>query len=996
MKRIDLRYPIIFLITAVIFVTAAAVLLPFAHAESKITGISITLKDSTLDSSDTVVARVYRDGKEQLAEYYDVYDHGNMTLTVKYSDGTSKKLSGEQIARFESQSGALLNISDGQNDSPWGLGAHTVTYTMAGCSTKATYTVEKNKIASISVKPYSPVKPLYHFSGEYRAFSDNGSVDKYFRYALEDFDYKITLKYTNGTSLSCPLSELYEKTGYTAEFSHDKTELSVGKHTGYCTVNGVTCGFTFEIVKNTVASISLHFDGEIPTLKYPDDGRFVTDSNGKKYFRYYYDRSALRATVTYTDGSKKDMPLGELSYLLHGELILDDGQEQEPWLPGNKTVKGCFNGVETSVGVIVAPANVTGVKASAVSFDSAKVSWDPVPAEGYSVELYTDGAWKTLYTAKYGEIETIISGLPAGSSCKAGVRAFNTINGVKSYTTRQAVTFTTPADPSQPPADVSGFKVKETTLSSLTLSWNVSTDADGYILEINKSGKWAGYEIPAKTSSYKISGLSPNVKYSVRIKAYRNEGGNTLYSGLSEVEGVTAMSRVTGFSVASKSASSLKLQWTKNPDANSYVIEILSGGKWIGYEAAGSAVTYTVNGLSAGTAYDLRIRPVAKADGKTVYGEYTTLSAVTALKDMSGFKLHTRGIGALKFSWDKNTSSTGYQLQIYKGGKWVTYNIKSGGTTAYVISGLSAGTKYNVRIRPMKTISGTTVYGSYKTITAITSPSNMSGFKLHTRGIGALKFSWSRNTSATGYQLQIYKGGKWVTYNIKSGGTTAYVISGLSAGTKYNVRIRPMKTISGTTVYGSYKTITAITSPSNMSGFKLHTRGIGALKFSWSRNTSATGYQLQIYKSGKWVTYNIKSGATTAYTISGLSAGTKYNVRIRPMKTISGTTVYGSYKTITAITAPSNMSGFKLAAQGRNSLKIGWSKNASATGYQLQIYKGGKWVTYTISGNTKTSYTVKSLSAGTKYKFRIRAYKKIGTSTVYGNFSATKTFSTKR
>ena len=369
---------------------------------------------------------------------------------------------------------------------------------------------------------------------------------------------------------------------------------------------------------------------------------------------------------------------------------------------------------------------------------------------------------------------------------------------------------------------------------------------------------------------------------------------------------------------------------------------------------------------------------------------------VLSVERVSDFSLTDRASSSLTFSWNKVYGATGYMIQIYKNGKWIGYNISDSDMTSYTVSGLSAGTKYKVRICAMIVTDTETVSGAYNEISAITSPSNMNGFKLHTRGIGALKFSWSRNTSATGYQLQIYKGGKWVTYNIKSGGTTAYVISGLSAGTKYNVRIRPMKTINGTTVYGSYKTITAITSPSNMSGFKLHTRGIGALKFSWSRNTSATGYQLQIYKGGKWVTYNIKSGSTTAYVISGLSAGTRYNVRIRPMKTISGTTVYGSYKTITAITAPKNMSGFKLAAQSKNSLKIGWSKNASATGYQLQIYKGGKWVTYTISGNTKTSYTVKSLSAGTKYKFRIRAYKKIGTSTVYGNFSATKTFSTKK
>ncbi|MFR2154836.1 MAG: hypothetical protein ACLS48_09470 [[Eubacterium] siraeum] len=47
-------------------------------------------------------------------------------------------------------------------------------------------------------------------------------------------------------------------------------------------------------------------------------------------------------------------------------------------------------------------------------------------------------------------------------------------------------------------------------------------------------------------------------------------------------------------------------------------------------------------------------------------------------------------------------------------------------------------------------------------------------------------------------------------------------------------------------------------------------------------------------------------------------------------------------------------------------MTLKWNKGTTASGYQLQQYKDGKWVTiYTGTKATNTSYTVKNLKAGT-------------------------------
>ncbi len=67
-----------------------------------------------------------------------------------------------------------------------------------------------------------------------------------------------------------------------------------------------------------------------------------------------------------------------------------------------------------------------------------------------------------------------------------------------------------------------------------------------------------------------------------------------------------------------------------------------------------------------------------------------------------------------------------------------------------------------------------------------------------------------------------------------------------------------------------------------------------------------------------------------------------------------------------------------------------WNKNTSASGYEIEQYKSGKWVNVAkITGNATTSYTVKGLAAGTAgYQFRIRAYRTEGKNKVYSGYSS--------
>ena len=79
----------------------------------------------------------------------------------------------------------------------------------------------------------------------------------------------------------------------------------------------------------------------------------------------------------------------------------------------------------------------------------------------------------------------------------------------------------------------------------------------------------------------------------------------------------------------------------------------------------------------------------------------------------------------------------------------------------------------------------------------------------------------------------------------------------------------------------------------------------------------------------------------------------------------------------------------KCTAKTSSDIKLQWDKNTSADGYVLDVYDGTKWKSVkTFTSNSDTSFDVAGLQAGTTYKFRLRAYKTLGSVTEYSAYSA--------
>ena len=399
---------------------------------------------------------------------------------------------------------------------------------------------------------------------------------------------------------------------------------------------------------------------------------------------------------------------------------------------------------------------------------------------------------------------------------------------------------------------------------------------------------------------------------------------------------------------------------------------------------------------------DTVVKPTYAAQGYTLHkcsvcgASYKdNETAKLTLAKVTGFKVKSLTSTNVTLQWNKNANASGYEIEQYKSGKWLNVaKITGNTTTSYTVKGLAAGTAgYKFRMRAVKD----GAYSDYTSALSVnTNPYGVGGFKCSSKSSTSVTLKWNKGTTASGYQLQQYKDGKWVTiYTGTKATDTSYTVKKLKAGTAgYRFRIRAYKTYGNTKQYGSWSSEVKVnTNPYGVGGFKCSSKTSTSVTLKWNKGTTASGYQLQQYKDGKWVTIYTGTKATnTSYTVKGLKAGTAgYRFRIRAYKTYGNTKQYGSWSSEVKVnTNPYGVSGFKCSSKSSTSVTLKWNKGTTASGYQLQQYKDGKWVTiYTGTKATNTSYTVKGLKAGTAgYRFRIRAYKTYGNTKQYGSWSS--------
>ena len=418
------------------------------------------------------------------------------------------------------------------------------------------------------------------------------------------------------------------------------------------------------------------------------------------------------------------------------------------------------------------------------------------------------------------------------------------------------------------------------------------------------------------------------------------------------------------------------ISWKNISGVDGYYVECYVGNQWkqIGFSTDGDRVAAKLSGLSAGLKYKVRIAAYAGS----FTGKFRCFYVDTIPSPVWNINTVKATDETVRISWNRNTRADGYKVEWYIDNQWSAKTVTGNNNIAAVIDGLCAGTRYKVRVSAYKG----DLYSPYTYGYIDTLPSKVTGIT-QTVTSSSFTLTWDKNESADGYTVQYYADGKWNEKTLTGNGKTAVTIGSLKGYKTYKVRIKAYKG----ELQSAFDDIYITTAPTKVSGLKVKSAVDSKAVVIWNADATADGYNVGYYIGGKWVEKTITDNKTAMAELDGLTPYSTYKVRVRAYKG----NLYGdySYTTVTAVLSP--VTDIKVVSAKRNSITVKWGKNASADGYKVEIYKGGKWVKKTLKGSANATVTIGGLKAGSVYKVRIASYKGANTSAyTYANVNTAK------
>ena len=222
---------------------------------------------------------------------------------------------------------------------------------------------------------------------------------------------------------------------------------------------------------------------------------------------------------------------------------------------------------------------------------------------------------------------------------------------------------------------------------------------------------------------------------------------------------------------------------------------------------------------------------------------------------------------------------------------------------------------------------------------------------------GRLVISWSEVENAEFYRVQWLDGTVWRTVGQTK--NLSYGVKSVVSGETYTYRVLAGDESSyGPASASASATYSAV--PKNVKATAENKR----TTLTWNKVTNASRYRVQMLKNGVWST--VGTPAANTLVVKNLTNGTKYSFRVLA-KSGGVWSIASAVVTTTPSLIPTNVS----AAAGNKSITMTWDKLNEASEYRVQMLKNNVWTTIALP--TANTYTVKNLTNGTKYSFKVLA-----------------------
>lgn len=345
----------------------------------------------------------------------------------------------------------------------------------------------------------------------------------------------------------------------------------------------------------------------------------------------------------------------------------------------------------------------------------------------------------------------------------------------------------------------------------------------------------------------------------------------------------------------------------------------------------------------------------------------------------------TTSAGHPKLSWNTVPGAAKYWIYRSTDGKNFKY-YDSTTKTSYTNNSTTIGTTYYYKVKAVDSSGATTDYSTVKSIKCTPAAPSLSISRVN----GKPKLSWKAVSGATKYWIYRSTDGKNFKY-YDSTTKTSYTNSGAASGTKYYYKVKAVKVVNGTNVASAYsyaKSLVCTPATPNVS----ITSVSGKPKLSWNAVNGATKYWIYRSTDGKNFKY-YDSTTKTTYTNNSTTVGTRYYYKVKAVVVDNGTSyasAFSSSKSLLVSTAAPTVS----ITSASDKPMLSWNAVNGADKYW--VYRSTDGVNYKYyDSTTKTTYTNKSVTAGTTYYYKVKAVKVVNGSSIASQLSNSVSFKAK-
>ncbi|ELR70243.1 hypothetical protein C900_03928 [Fulvivirga imtechensis AK7] len=174
-------------------------------------------------------------------------------------------------------------------------------------------------------------------------------------------------------------------------------------------------------------------------------------------------------------------------------------------------------------------------------------------------------------------------------------------------------------------AALTGLSASQISTTGATISWNGVSGVNSYTLEYKTAGSSTYTTLTVNGTSRTLTGLTPGTTYNVRARYTCSNGSVAEYATINFTTGSDNQNcnAVTGLSVSSVTQTSASVSWNGVSGVSSYTLEYKASSASSYTSQTVNGTSFGLTGLTAGTAYDVRVRYTCSNGQPSAYANTT-------------------------------------------------------------------------------------------------------------------------------------------------------------------------------------------------------------------------------------------------------------------------------------------------------------------------------------------------------------------------------------